>query len=64
MQTQVLNAGSSREIDEVFTSIVGARPDALLVATSAFFADHPWCRAVFVDCNGGHCPPRTVYSDH
>ena len=39
MQTQVLNAGSSREIDEVFTSIVRARPDALLVATSAFFAD-------------------------
>jgi putative ABC transport system substrate-binding protein len=39
MQTQALNAGSSREIDEVFASIVRARPDALLVATSAFFAD-------------------------
>ena len=39
MQIQSLNAGSSREIDEVFTSIVRPRPDALLVATSAFFAD-------------------------
>jgi putative tryptophan/tyrosine transport system substrate-binding protein len=39
MQIQSLNAGSSREIDEVFASIVRARPDALLVATSAFFAD-------------------------
>src|SRR5262245_35460132 len=36
MQTQALNAGSSREIDEVFASIVRVRPDALLVATSAF----------------------------
>src|SRR5262245_18881330 len=39
MQTQALNAGSSREIDEVFANIVRARPDALLIATSAFFAD-------------------------
>ena len=39
MQIQSLNAGSSREIDEAFASIVRARPDALLVATSAFFAD-------------------------
>jgi ABC-type uncharacterized transport system substrate-binding protein len=39
MQIQSLNAGSSREIDEAFASIVRARPDALLVSTSAFFAD-------------------------
>ena len=39
MQIQSLNAGSSRELDEAFASIVRARPDALLVATSAFFAD-------------------------
>jgi len=39
MQTQTLHAGSSHEIDEAFAKIVRARPDALLVATSAFFAD-------------------------
>ena len=39
MQIQSLNAGSSREIDEAFVCIVRARPDALLVANDAFFAD-------------------------
>jgi putative tryptophan/tyrosine transport system substrate-binding protein len=39
LQTQVLNASTSREIDAAFAGFAHDRPDALLVATSAFFTD-------------------------
>jgi putative ABC transport system substrate-binding protein len=38
MQIQVLNVNSSRDIDAVFETIARERPDALLVASSAFFS--------------------------
>jgi putative ABC transport system substrate-binding protein len=37
LQIQVLNAGTSSEIDAVFATFVHERPDALLLATSPFF---------------------------
>src|SRR5207253_1598444 len=37
LQVQVLNAGTSREIDAVFASFVRERPDALFVGSDAFF---------------------------
>jgi len=39
LQIQVLNASTSREIDAAFAGFARDRPDALFVATSAFFAD-------------------------
>jgi putative ABC transport system substrate-binding protein len=36
MQTQVVNATTSREIDAAFTTLVGTRPDALFVGISPF----------------------------
>jgi putative ABC transport system substrate-binding protein len=39
LQIQVLNASTSREIDAAFAGFAHDRPDALFVATSAFFAD-------------------------
>ena len=38
LQIQVLNAGTSREIDAAFATFVRERPDALLVSGDAFFA--------------------------
>jgi len=38
LQIQVLNAGTSREIEAVFAAFVRERPDALLVSGDAFFA--------------------------
>ena len=38
MQIQLLNAGTSREIEAVFAAFVRERPDALLVSGDAFFA--------------------------
>jgi putative ABC transport system substrate-binding protein len=37
LQTQVLNAGTSREIDSAFATFVRERPDALFVAGDPFF---------------------------
>jgi putative tryptophan/tyrosine transport system substrate-binding protein len=37
LQIQVLNAGTSREIDAAFATFVRERPDALFVANDAFF---------------------------
>jgi putative tryptophan/tyrosine transport system substrate-binding protein len=39
LQIQVLNAGTSAEIDAVFAGFTHAPPDALFVTTSSFFAD-------------------------
>src|SRR5262249_17661576 len=39
LQIQAFNASSSSEIDAVFASFVGERPDALLVASTPFFTD-------------------------
>ena len=38
LQIQVLNAGTSREIEAAFAAFVRERPDALLVSGDAFFA--------------------------
>jgi putative ABC transport system substrate-binding protein len=38
LQIQVLNASTSREIDEAFATFARERPDALFVAADAFFA--------------------------
>jgi putative ABC transport system substrate-binding protein len=38
LQIQILNASTSGEIDAVFATFVGARPDALLVAPDTFFS--------------------------
>jgi putative tryptophan/tyrosine transport system substrate-binding protein len=37
LQIRVLNARTSREIDDAFATIAGERPDALFVASDAFF---------------------------
>jgi putative ABC transport system substrate-binding protein len=37
LQIHVLNASTSREIDAVFATLAGERPDALFVAPDAFF---------------------------
>jgi putative ABC transport system substrate-binding protein len=37
LQTDILNASTSREIDTVFASFVGRRPDALFVASDPLF---------------------------
>jgi ABC-type uncharacterized transport system substrate-binding protein len=37
LQTDFLNASTSREIDAVFASFAGRRPDALFVANDVFF---------------------------
>jgi len=37
LQTDILNASTSREIDAAFASFVGRRPDALFVASDPFF---------------------------
>jgi hypothetical protein len=36
LQTDFLNASTSREIDAVFASFAGRRPDALFVANDVF----------------------------
>jgi putative tryptophan/tyrosine transport system substrate-binding protein len=38
VQIQVLNAGTSREIDTAFAALARERPDGLFVAPNAFFA--------------------------
>jgi ABC transporter substrate binding protein/Phage integrase family len=37
MQTDIVNAGTSREIDVAFAGFVGRRPDALFIAADPFF---------------------------
>jgi len=37
LQTETLNASTSREIDEAFATFVNRRPDALFVASDPFF---------------------------
>jgi len=37
LQTDILNASTSREIEAAFASFVGRRPDALFVASDPFF---------------------------
>jgi putative ABC transport system substrate-binding protein len=40
LQIQVLNASTSREIDEAFATLARERPDALFVAGNGLFANH------------------------
>jgi putative ABC transport system substrate-binding protein len=39
LQTHVLNASTSREIDAAFATLARERPDALFVVPDAFFVD-------------------------
>ena len=41
LQTHVLNASTSGEIDAAFAALARERPDALFVATDAFFRSRP-----------------------
>ena len=59
LQTQVLNASTSREIDAAFATIVRERPDALFVGNDAFFNAR---RVQLVLLAGRHGVPA-IYSD-
>jgi putative ABC transport system substrate-binding protein len=59
LQIQVLNAGTSREIDAAFAMFVRERPDALFVAQEAFFASR---RVQLVNLASRHAIPAS-YGD-
>jgi putative ABC transport system substrate-binding protein len=56
LQTHVLNASTSREIDAVFATLARERPDALFVAPDAFFVSR---RAQLVTLATRHRIPAT-----
>jgi putative tryptophan/tyrosine transport system substrate-binding protein len=56
LQTQVLSAGTSREIEAAFATLVGERVDALFVAPDAFFTSR---RVQFATLAAGHAIPTT-----
>jgi putative tryptophan/tyrosine transport system substrate-binding protein len=56
LQIQVVNAGTSREIDSAFASLMGARPDAVCVGFDQFFASR---RVQLVHLASRHAVPAT-----
>jgi ABC-type uncharacterized transport system substrate-binding protein len=59
LQIQVFNAGTSREIEAAFTTLVRARPDALFVGGDAFFNSR---RMQLVLLAAGHALPAAYGS--
>jgi len=55
-QTQIVNAGTSREIDTAFVAFARERPDALFVAPDGFFAGR---RVQFATLAARHAIPAT-----
>ena len=59
LQIQVLNAGTSREIDVAFATLVRERSDALFVSPDSFFLSR---RAQLVNLASRHAVPTTYSS--
>ena len=59
LQVQVLNAGTSREIDAAFATLARERPDALFVGPDPFFVSR---RVQLVNLASRHAVPA-IYSD-
>jgi putative ABC transport system substrate-binding protein len=59
LQIQVINAGSSREINAAFANLAGERPDALFVGGEGFFNNR---RVQLVNLASRHALPAT-YAD-
>ena len=57
LQIQVLNASTTREIEEVFETLARERPDALFVGPDAFFTER---RVQLVNLSSRHAIP-TAY---
>ena len=61
LQIQVLNAGTSHEINAAFATFVRERPDALFVGTDPFFSSR---RAQLVNLASRHAVPATYSGRH
>jgi putative ABC transport system substrate-binding protein len=56
LQIQILNASTGREIDAAFATLVGERPDALLVGSDALFTSR---RVQLANLASRHAVPAT-----